>query len=146
MRGMHLMKHWCTTQATVALSSAEAELISLVKGAAEGIGLTNLLGDLGSASKVTLSTDATAAIGVCRRSGVGRIRHLGVRLLWIQDKVRHGEVFLQKVPGADNPADLFTKFLGADVASAALARLQCWPMTGRAHSAPELDMFGSERP
>ena len=36
MRGTHLIKHWCATQATVALSSGGAELISLVRGASEG--------------------------------------------------------------------------------------------------------------
>jgi hypothetical protein len=32
--GTHLIKHWCTTQATVALSSGEAELGRIVKGSA----------------------------------------------------------------------------------------------------------------
>ena len=45
MRGSHVLKTWSTTQATVALSSAEAELIALVKGAAAGLAVTRLLRD-----------------------------------------------------------------------------------------------------
>ncbi len=37
MRGGHVLKTWCTAQATVALSSAEAELVAAVRGAAEGL-------------------------------------------------------------------------------------------------------------
>ena len=32
MRGTHLLKHWSTTQQTVALSSGEAELKGIVNG------------------------------------------------------------------------------------------------------------------
>eukprot|EP00974_Lingulodinium_polyedra_P056564 5439607-Lingulodinium_polyedra.AAC.1 len=46
-RGWRVLKQWSTTQATVALSSGEAELVSVVKGACEGIGVKNLLNDLG---------------------------------------------------------------------------------------------------
>ena len=38
-RENHLIKHWSTTQLTVALSSAEAELTGISKGAAQGLGL-----------------------------------------------------------------------------------------------------------
>eukprot|EP00969_Alexandrium_andersonii_P171291 7572134-Alexandrium_andersonii.AAC.1 len=35
----HAIKHWSTTQKTIDLSSGEAELAGIVKGAAEGLGL-----------------------------------------------------------------------------------------------------------
>ena len=47
MHGSHLIKHWSTTQTTVALSSGEAELTGIVKGAAQGLGLQSLAADLG---------------------------------------------------------------------------------------------------
>jgi hypothetical protein len=37
--GGHLISHRCKTQATVALSSGEAELNTIVKGCSEGIGV-----------------------------------------------------------------------------------------------------------
>ena len=44
--GSHLIKTWSKTQATVALSSGEAELHGIVKATAESIGLHNLLREL----------------------------------------------------------------------------------------------------
>ena len=81
MRGTHLIKHWRVTQETVALSSGEAELISLVRGPGQGLGVQSLLRDLGVSSRVTILTDASAAIGMCKRTGVGKVRHLDTRLL-----------------------------------------------------------------
>ena len=138
MRGRHLIKHWCATQATVALSSGEAELISLVRGASEGLGVQSLLRDLGVQSRVTILTDASAAIGMCKRTGVGKVRHLDTRLLWIQDKVRHGEIGLEKIAGLQNPADALTKYLGSDALFEHMARAGCWLAEGRARTAPAL--------
>eukprot|EP00969_Alexandrium_andersonii_P262596 11609115-Alexandrium_andersonii.AAC.1 len=45
--GAHMIKHWSTTQRTIALSSGEAELAGTVKGAAEGVGLVSVARDLG---------------------------------------------------------------------------------------------------
>ena len=39
LHGTHLVKHWSTTQKTTALSSGEAELYGVVKGASEALGL-----------------------------------------------------------------------------------------------------------
>ena len=46
MKGGHLPKHWSSTQQTIALSSGEAELMGIVKGAAEGLGLQSVGKDL----------------------------------------------------------------------------------------------------
>ena len=39
------------------------------------------------------------------------MRHIEVRELWLQEEVRKGKVVVKKVVGAENPADLMTKFL-----------------------------------
>ena len=36
---------------------------------------------------VPLETDSTSASGICRRRGVGRLRHLHKKELWLQDHV-----------------------------------------------------------
>ena len=46
VRGSHLLKHWSTTLHTIALSSGEAELKGILKGAAEGLGLQSVGKDL----------------------------------------------------------------------------------------------------
>ena len=46
MRGNHCIKHWSTTQSTVALSSGEAELGGICRGASIGLCLQSLALDL----------------------------------------------------------------------------------------------------
>ncbi len=137
MRGSHCIKTWCGTQGTIALSSAEAELIAAVRGAAEGLSARSLAWDLGSECGVNVHIDSSAALGICKRTGIGKIRHLDTRLLWIQDLVRNGTLHVMKVAGQDNPADLMTKHLATDMISEHLVRLNCWPREGRASIAPK---------
>ena len=112
MWGLHCLKSWASTQATVALSSAEAELYALTKGASQALGVMTLLEDFGIKTRSTLHTDASAAIGIVRRAGLGKLRHLNVRYLWLQDHLRSGQMDLRKVAGVANAADLVTKHLG----------------------------------
>ena len=115
MRGGHCIKHWSTTQTTVALSSGEAELGGICRGASQALGLQSLALDLGIELGLEVLTDATAAIGICRRRGLRKIRHLHVADLWIQDRLRKGDFRLTKVPGSENPADILTKHVPRDV-------------------------------
>ena len=86
-------------------------MAGIVKGIAEAFGLRSLAADLGLAVSIQVYVDSAAAIGICRRSGIGRVRHLAVGQLWVQARIRAGEVALFKVPGGVNPADLLTKHL-----------------------------------
>ena len=112
MWGAHCLKSWASTQATVALSSAEAELYALTKGASQALGIMALLEDFGFTTRSVFHTDASAAIGIVRRAGLGKLRHLNVRYLWLQDHFRSGQMELYKVAGAADAADLVTKHLG----------------------------------
>jgi hypothetical protein len=136
MRGRHVLKTWSHTQATIALSSAEAELIAAVKGAAEGLAVRSLVRDFGRSCALRVHVDSSAAIGICRRTGVGKVRHLDTRLLWIQELVRDGTLEVVKIAGTENPADLMTKHLAADFISAHLIKLECFAREGRADIAP----------
>ena len=91
MVGQCLVKHWAKTQTTVSLSSGEAELQGIAAGAAQGLGLQSLMRDMGWEVKLRLHSDATAAIGMCKRKGLGKVRHLATTDLWIQEKVRSGQ-------------------------------------------------------
>ena len=79
-----------------------------VRGAAEGIGLISLGRDLGIEYLIRLHIDASAALGIIERRGVGRVRHLEVGSLWIQEQQLKRIVEMLKVPGLENPADLVT--------------------------------------
>ena len=112
------------------------------KGAAQGLGMMALLHDFGLTVSVTVHTDASAAIGIVRRAGLGKLRHLNVRYLWVQDQVKRERLWLEKVAGADNPADLATKHLSADVMRKHLESLGVRVGGGRARSAPLLGSLG----
>ena len=61
-------------------------IVATVRGAAEGIGLISLGRDLGIGHLVRLHIDALAALGIIEQRGVGRVRHLEVESLWIQEQ------------------------------------------------------------
>ena len=111
-------------------------MIAAVKGAAEGLAVRSLVRDFGRNCALRVHVDSSAAIGICRRTGVGKVRHLDTRLLWVQELVRDGTIEVIKVAGTENPADLMTKHLAADAISAHLIRLECFACEGRAEIAP----------
>ena len=55
-----------------------------------------------------VKTDASAAREVVQRQGSGRIEHLSVKQLWVQERESNKELDLQKIPRAPNWADLMT--------------------------------------
>ena len=102
------MSHWSRTQQVVALSSAEAELNGICKAAAEGLGARNLSEELLDHLDVEVLTDASAARGVVQRQGAGRVKHLCIKQLWVQERESAGELKITKIPRAINIADLLT--------------------------------------
>jgi hypothetical protein len=140
MRGAHLIKHWSVTQKAVTLSSGEAELCGIVKGTAEALGIQSLGRDLGVEMEVSIHTDSSAAAGICRRSGIGRVRHLAVGQLWVQEGLRRGDFRLYKVAGAENPADLLTKHLPCEAIGRHLETMSVSQQEGRAETAPEAQL------
>ena len=109
--GRHTLRTWSSTQATVAMSSAEAELFSLTKGASVSLGLMSIAKDLGLMLGATVHSDASAALAMAQRQGLGKLRHLKVQFLWVQERIRGGDFDVKKVHGKYNPADLLTKHL-----------------------------------
>ena len=76
-----------------------------LKSLAKELGFRNL------SNAVVLGTDSNAAKRfVCRR-GLGKMRHIEIRDLWLQKEVREGKLKVVKVMGRENPADLMTKIL-----------------------------------
>ena len=131
-----LVKAWSKTQTTIALSSGEAELGGISSGIAQGLGMQSVARDLGFRYKLRVHSDATAAIGICRRRGMGKIRHLDVSDLWCQEKIRTGAVTLVKVLGTENMADIMTKYVDRPILSKMLDKLNLSMIEGRAECAP----------
>ena len=109
--GDHVIKSWSNTQSVIALSSGEAEYYGMVKGASMALGVRSMLGDLGVSLQIRLRTDASAAKGIATRRGLGKVRHIEVNQLWLQEKVNNGEIQVMKVKGEGNLADALTKAL-----------------------------------
>jgi hypothetical protein len=112
--GKHTIKTSSVTQGAYALSSAEAELYSMIEGVTRAKGLLSLAWELGFgglSNVLELGTDSSAAKSfVCRR-GLGKMRHVEIRDLWLQREVAMGKLIVRKIPGERNPADLMTKVL-----------------------------------
>lgn len=110
--GKHYIDGHVSTQESPPLSSREAEYKAIVSLAARGLMLKQVMFEMKLPPRgLKLGTDSTAARGVCNRLGVGRIRHLELRFLWLQDKIEKGELTTYKLPGELNPADLGTKYV-----------------------------------
>ena len=69
---------------------------------------------MGLRVRVRVNTDASAAKGIASRRGLGKIRHIEVHQLWVQDKVASGEIEVRKVDGKTNIADGLTKHVSAE--------------------------------
>ena len=114
MLGYHCIKRWSAAQGAYALSSAEAELYAMVEAVTRSKGLCSLARELGFTSLgnvIKLATDSAAARSFVNRRGLGRMRHLDIRDMWLQKEVLDGAVVVDKVSGTANPADLMTKVL-----------------------------------
>ena len=108
----HPGQSWSATQKSVTLSSGEAELVAVVKMSTDLIGITQLLADWGVSKTAKVMVDSSAALGIVRRKGNGKMRHVRVGLMWVQEKEESGELQHNKVEGENNAGDMMTKGLG----------------------------------
>ena len=84
--GGHCVKTWSASQGAYALSSAEAELYGMVEGVTRAKGLQTLafeLGFRGMVNTIRMGTDSAAAKSFVNRRGLGKMRHLQIRDLWL---------------------------------------------------------------
>ena len=140
------MKSWSTSQAVIALSSGEAEYYGLVKGASMGLGAASIIRDLGwdYEDALEIRTDASAAIGIANRIGIGKIRHIETNQLWLQQKVLEGKLVVSKVKGEYNLADALTKPVDGKLLTEHLVRVGSILLEGRHALAPAIDATDDE--
>ncbi len=86
MCGEHFIKGWSRTQQCVTMSSAEAELVAMVKASAEAMGIASMARDLREESRIVVNADSSVVIVITERHGAGKLRHINVSLLWVQEK------------------------------------------------------------
>ena len=112
--GSHCLKSWSSTQSVIAGSSGEAAYYGTVKGGSNSLGMRSLMNDLGVSISIHIKPDASAAIGIASRRGLGEIRNLEVSQLWLQQRVASEDLKIDKVKGTDNIADALTKHVGVE--------------------------------
>ena len=81
---------------------------------------------------------SNAALGIVRRKGAGKLRHVRIGQLWVQDMRKREGVRFQKVLGKRNPADGGTKGVsGEEIAKYGQMLGYTWP-EGRSKAAPKM--------
>ena len=63
---------------------------------------------------VVVRTDSSSGLAVGSRRGLGRLRHVQTRYLWVQQRVQQGDLRLKKEPGDTNVSDALTKTSGRE--------------------------------
>ena len=102
-------------QSVVALSSCEAEYMSICSAVQEIVYIRQLLVDLyrRQDSPTVLECDNSAAVELTsRETHQQRAKHISIRFHFSREAIRRGEVVMKRVPGISNFADMLTKPLG----------------------------------
>ena len=96
-----------------------------------------MLEDFGVKVTIRINTDASAAKGIANRRGLGKVRHIAVNQLWIQDRIAKGDLTIIKVNGKENLADILTKHVNSEDIRVHLFRAGQFIQAGRHEIAPE---------
>ena len=88
--------------------------------------------DWGRDSCGVVYADSSAALAVAKRKGAGKLRHINVSSLWIQERQDREDLELRKVLGTENPADLMTKYLTRESTDRCMGYMSQERQAGRA--------------
>lgn len=97
----------------IALSSAEAGLYASLKARCQAIDIQRMASDFGIEFKVIVHIDASAALAISNKMGLGKLRHTQAQHLFIQHQICGGRPETKTGLGKLNPADMFTTLLSA---------------------------------
>ena len=122
------------------MSSGEAEFYALLKGSVEALGLSAVAEELDlEFAAPRVGSDASAARGMAARHGLGKVKHLELKHLWVQEAVRAKRIVVVKEHTTTNLADLMTKHLPEAAMLAHLETAGCEFREGRPEGAPLLE-------
>lgn len=100
-------------QATVAMSSTEAEYVASTYAGRQAVWVNSLLGEIGRGVPVMdMRGDNQGAIALSENPVFhARTKHIHISERWISEKVGRGEIRITYIPTTENLADIFTKSL-----------------------------------
>ena len=110
-----------------------------VKGSSVGLGMQTLLEDLGETKRVRIATDAPTGKSLASRRGLGKVRHIEVAELWVQEAAKKERIEITKMNGTFDIADLFTKHVDRATQEKMVEALGGEHMEGRHEIAPEVN-------
>ena len=138
MYGSHPLRQNSNTQAVVGLATGENEYYSVVKASSVGLGVKAMFADYGHDIKVRIHTDSVAAKAISNRRGLGKVRHVDVKFLWVQQRTLNGDIEVLKADGETNIADIGTKHLDKKRLEMLLNRASFFYSQGRSGIAKEV--------
>ena len=109
-----------------------------LRTSAETLGIISMAKAMGYKLAGCVWGDASAALGIIHRKGMGRTRHIDTSYLWVQQVAAERRLSFAKVLGRENPADPYTKHLDISIADKHVWKLNCKYNEGRSNIAPEL--------
>ena len=68
-------------------------------GVSKALSLSGMLRDIEITTQISLSTDSSAAKGVASRRGLGKVSHIELSELWLQDQVSRGKIGVHEISG-----------------------------------------------
>lgn len=99
-------------EATVALSTTEAEYVALSTATQEAIWLRKLLADVGNPLEepIVVSEDNQGDIAMAKNPvGHARTKHIDIRYHFVREGVQHGAIILKYIATGEMIADILTK-------------------------------------
>jgi hypothetical protein len=118
-------------QATVALSTVEAEYISLTRAAQQQKWMHAWMSEVNLEQPLpgTLYCDNQGAVDLTKNTkSHSKVKHIDIRHHYIRELVHNGELKVNFIRGDENPADLFTKPLPRLAHEGYLAELNICPV------------------
>ena len=104
-------------QATVALSTVEAEYVAMSRCAQQMIWMQTWLDEVEVTHDMPgmIKGDSRGAIALAKNTkDHGKVKHIDIRHHYLRELVKSGSILFDQIPSADNVADLFTKPLARD--------------------------------
>ena len=127
------MLHSSRTQKIVSLSSA-SEMYPAASGTCDSVLVVGILKWMFDAFfQIHLYLESAAARGIINPRGVGKVRHLSCRSLWLQERMADGSVVVRPVSGLTNPADIGAKRLNVNRMRALMSLLGMFDSVNSCH-------------
>ena len=102
-----------------------------------------MMKDWGRCRTSTIYADSSAALAIAKRKGAGKLGHIHVSSLWIQDVQDREGAEYHKILGTENPADLMTKYLARDKIEKNISIIGQVHKAGRAEKGLEMQKVGT---